>query len=249
MPLLSHSSSFLPLYLSSYSRVSPEWRSPKVVFSSPPLRPSSKNSRKALTSFLGPLGRRTTEGQTFPDSIPGFCWLSPRASWHLQPCPFSLSLLLVMATAGEGKVQAKKGGGWKSTFISFSCGDLWECDVGRRSNNSGVTRRASANTVVLSSFFARRSNNNRRWGGREKGGTRSRHAKKNSVGRRRSVSRGNKNRLCSKTCGGYEILVTKVIRKNLFNISEIEQQLDQECWIPPQRDFIERKSSKRKMGE
>ncbi len=52
------------------------------------------------------------------------------------------------------------------------------------------------------------------------------------------VSR-NKNRLCSKTCGGYEILMTKVIRKNHFCISEIEQQLDQERWIPPRREFIE----------
>ena len=59
----------------------------------------------------------------------------------------------------------------------------------------------------------------------------------------------NKNRLCSKTCGGYEVLVTKVTRGNRFNISKIEQQLDQEHWIPPQRDFIELKSSRRKLVE
>ena len=56
-------------------------------------------------------------------------------------------------------------------------------------------------------------------------------------GKRRKVhlakTRKNKNRLCSKTCGGYEILVTKVIGRNYFNLSKIEQQLDQECWIPP----------------
>ncbi len=47
-------------------------------------------------------------------------------------------------------------------------------------------------------------------------------------------SEENKNRLCSKTCGGYEIFVTKVIRRSgdHFNISKIEHQLDQECWIP-----------------
>ncbi len=59
----------------------------------------------------------------------------------------------------------------------------------------------------------------------------------------------NKNRLCSKTCGGYEILVTKVIRRHHFNVLKIEQQLDQECWIPPRRDFIELKSSRRKLFE
>ena len=41
----------------------------------------------------------------------------------------------------------------------------------------------------------------------------------------------------------------KVIRKNHFNISGIEQQLNQECWIPPRREFIEPKSSRRKLVE
>ena len=58
--------------------------------------------------------------------------------------------------------------------------------------------------------------------------------------------RTNKNRLCSKTSGGYEILATKV---NYFNLSKIEQLFDQECWIPPRSEFIEPKSSKQKLVE